>query len=293
MHLALAELEQPSCATEATAYEIVRSLQLNADNHETPRELPRTSDQNRPHRQKKKLCETGTLEQIDFPKSMKPKKEKNGWKPNRDPTSKRIRNTTRERNEEIELERKNERTREAPGNELHLHYKKGCAEKTNIKGKRGPGQASAPRVWRVEHRAAKARPRARVGHGTGTISREVGWDTYRISETSAGATKRDGATVADGVREEPSAGCEIDTVVGRQKGYGAEREVCGGRSAVVELGPAPEGGALASAVEWWRIGGARKDNSSEPGLGGSACNWKAITRKGLESVMWRQQDQGE
>jgi hypothetical protein len=30
------------------------------------------------------------------------------------------------------------------------------------------------------------------------------------------------------------------------------------------LRSAPEGGALASGVEWWQIAGARKDNSSEP-----------------------------
>ncbi|KAJ7855062.1 hypothetical protein B0H13DRAFT_1903358 [Mycena leptocephala] len=51
------------------------------------------------------------------------------------------------------------------------------------------------------------------------------WETGRLSETNVGATKREGATGADGVREEPSAGCEIDTVVGQQEGCGAEREM--------------------------------------------------------------------
>jgi hypothetical protein len=47
---------------------------------------------------------------------------------------------------------------------------------------------------------------------------------------------------------------------------GVEGESCGGRRAVAELGPLPasEGGALASGVEWWRIGWARKNSSTEP-----------------------------
>jgi hypothetical protein len=40
----------------------------------------------------------------------------------------RIRGTTRGRNEEIGLEGKNERTREAPGNEFHPHCEKGLRQ---------------------------------------------------------------------------------------------------------------------------------------------------------------------
>jgi hypothetical protein len=87
---------------------------------------------------------------------------------------------------------------------------------TQIKEKQGIRQTLAPRaarVWRVEHRAEEAKPRARARLGRGTISREVGWETGRLSETNVGA------------REEPSAGCKIDTVVGQQERCGAEREV--------------------------------------------------------------------
>jgi hypothetical protein len=58
----------------------------------------------------------------------------------------------------------------------------------------------------VEDCAAKARPRARARLGRETISRAVGWETGRLSKMNAGATKREGATGADGVLEEASAG---------------------------------------------------------------------------------------
>ncbi|KAJ7916962.1 hypothetical protein B0H13DRAFT_1870807 [Mycena leptocephala] len=123
--------------------------------------------------------------------------------------------------------------------------------------------------------------------GRGTISRAVGWETGRSSETNAGAAKREGATGADGVREEPSAGCEIDTGGGQEacgaEGRGSERAVRGAEDGVrLRSWAVPEGGALASGVEYWWIGGARKGNSST--LCRSACNWKVITPEGIEST---------
>ncbi|KAJ7871279.1 hypothetical protein B0H13DRAFT_1895776 [Mycena leptocephala] len=276
------------------------------------------------------LCEAGTLEQIELPKSMKAEGKK-GWKPNRDPTSKRFVPVRFSVGGRIALEIWMYKILEL---ELELQVqlenetkKQNRNERPNVLARRR-GTNSISTARKVRRSGDKDQGEAWSQAGFSSTSRPGEWNTMQRKPDQGQERDLEEARYREWWDGRPGGSAKrmqerqsarerlkrtIDTVGGDGKRRTAREERDQERDAsacarawhehrhnlkqsdkcgVERLGPRGWGVGIGRRVVADRQG-QKGEKHATASLGRSACNWEAITREGIESVMWRQQDQGE